>query len=90
MESIEEITSVLKRRPLIWDNMHANDYDQKRLYLGPYTGRPSNLIPRVKGVLTNPNCEYGPNFVAIHTLAQWSRCSSDAPSTGKFIILFQI
>ena len=28
--------------------------------------------------MTNPNCEYGANFVAIHTLAQWSKCSSDS------------
>lgn len=27
--------------------------------------------------MTNPNCEYGANFVAIHTLAQWSRCTLD-------------
>ena len=28
--------------------------------------------------MTNPNCEYGANFVAIHTVAQWSKCSSDS------------
>ena len=27
--------------------------------------------------MTNPNCEYGANFIAIHTLAQWSKCSVD-------------
>ena len=32
--SLEEITAVLKRPPVIWDNEHANDYDQKRVYLG--------------------------------------------------------
>ena len=32
--SLEEITSVLRRPPVIWDNEHANDYDQKRVYLG--------------------------------------------------------
>ena len=32
--SLEPITQVLKRRPVIWDNEHANDYDQRRLYLG--------------------------------------------------------
>ena len=32
--SLEEITTVLKRPPVIWDNEHANDYDQKRVYLG--------------------------------------------------------
>ena len=32
--SLEEITTVLNRPPVIWDNEHANDYDQKRMYLG--------------------------------------------------------
>ncbi|KAF7993713.1 hypothetical protein HCN44_010308 [Aphidius gifuensis] len=77
IESIEEITEVLKRPPVIWDNLHANDYDQKRVFLGPYSGRSPDLIPKLRGVLTNPNCEYGANFIAIHTLAQWSRCNVD-------------
>ncbi|XP_015594300.1 protein O-GlcNAcase isoform X2 [Cephus cinctus] len=77
IESIEEITEVLRRPPVIWDNLHANDYDQKRVFLGPYAGRSPDLIPKLRGVLTNPNCEYGANFVAIHTLAQWSRCNVD-------------
>ncbi|XP_074095646.1 O-GlcNAcase isoform X1 [Cotesia typhae] len=76
-ESIEEITEVLRRPPVIWDNLHANDYDQKRVFLGPYSGRSPDLIPKLRGVLTNPNCEYGANFIAIHTLAQWSRCNVD-------------
>ncbi|XP_053548462.1 protein O-GlcNAcase [Bombina bombina] len=71
VESIEEVSKILKRAPLIWDNIHANDYDQKRLFLGPYKGRSTELIPRLQGVLTNPNCEFESNFVAIHTLATW-------------------
>ena len=77
VESIDEVADVLRRKPVIWDNLHANDYDQKRLFLGAYSGRPSSLLRKLKGVLTNPNCEYGANFVAIHTVAQWSKCSSD-------------
>ena len=34
VSSLEDITSVLRRPPVIWDNEHANDYDQKRVYLG--------------------------------------------------------
>ncbi|XP_069467725.1 protein O-GlcNAcase [Ambystoma mexicanum] len=71
VESIEEVSKILKRAPVIWDNIHANDYDQKRLFLGPYKGRSTELIPRLKGVLTNPNCEFEANYVAIHTLATW-------------------
>lgn len=76
LEGVEEVAEVLKRKVVIWDNLHANDYDQKRLFLGPYSGRSPALIPKLRGVLTNPNCEYGANFVAIHTLAQWSKCTS--------------
>lgn len=71
VESIEEVSKILRRAPVIWDNIHANDYDQKRLFLGPYKGRSTELIPRLKGVLTNPNCEFESNFIAIHTLATW-------------------
>ncbi|KAH8312042.1 hypothetical protein KR044_009075 [Drosophila immigrans] len=78
IESIREITEILRRPPVIWDNLHANDYDQKRVFLGPYSGRSPALIPHLRGVMTNPNCEFYGNFVAIHTLAFWSRCSMDS------------
>ncbi|KAH8281080.1 hypothetical protein KR054_010184 [Drosophila jambulina] len=78
IQSIEEITEVLRRPPCIWDNLHANDYDQKRVFLGPYTGRSPELIPHLRGVMTNPNCEFYANFIAIHSLAFWSRCSLDS------------
>lgn len=45
----------------------------RRVYLGPFDGRPTELRDLVAGVLTNPNCEYTTNFVAIHTLASWVR-----------------
>lgn len=77
VQSIQELSEVLKRPPVIWDNLHANDYDQKRLFLGPYCGRSTDLIPHLRGVLTNPNCEYETNFIPIHTLAQWSKCNAD-------------
>lgn len=72
--SIDELTEVIQRAPVIWDNLHANDYDQRQLFLGPYVGRSVELIAKLNGVLTNPNCEYGANYVPIHTLAQWSHC----------------
>ncbi len=77
IQSVEELTSVLRRPPVIWDNIHANDYDQRRLFLGPYSGRSPDLIPHLKGVLTNPNCEFEANFVAMHTLCQWYKSNSD-------------
>ncbi|XP_064857238.1 protein O-GlcNAcase isoform X1 [Oncorhynchus nerka] len=80
VESIVEVSSVLKRAPVIWDNIHANDYDPQRIFMGPYKDRPTDLIPKLRGVLTNPNCEYHPNFVAIHTLATW--CRSEGGRVG--------
>uniref|UniRef100_A0A1Q3F1R3 protein O-GlcNAcase n=1 Tax=Culex tarsalis TaxID=7177 RepID=A0A1Q3F1R3_CULTA len=77
VECIQEITEVLKRPPVIWDNLHANDYDQKRVFLGPYSGRSPELIPLLRGVVTNPNCEFHANSIAIQTLAFWSKCSAD-------------
>ncbi|XP_064629897.1 protein O-GlcNAcase-like isoform X2 [Lineus longissimus] len=78
VDSLEAIATVLKRSPVIWDNIHANDYDQKRLFLGPYEGRSTDIIPHLNGVLTNPNCEYEANFIALHTLAQWSKSGPGA------------
>ncbi|XP_071245798.1 protein O-GlcNAcase isoform X3 [Salvelinus alpinus] len=85
VESIVEVSSVLKRAPVIWDNIHANDYDPQRIFMGPYKDRPTDLIPKLRGVLTNPNCEYYPNFVAIHNLATWCRSGGgqrDVEMTG--------
>ena len=84
IQSLEEVTKALKRPPIIWDNIHANDYDPRRLFLGPYDGRSPEIIPYIKGVLTNPNCEFETNFVACHTLAQW--CKSNVGGLKKDII----
>lgn len=83
IESMQEITETLKRPPVIWDNLHANDYDQKRVFLGPYQGRSPELIPFLRGVVTNPNCEFHANTIAIHTLARWSKCKTDNKISSK-------
>ena len=78
---------------MIWDNLHANDYDQRRLFLGPYSGRSTALIPKLRGVLTNPNCEYGANYIPIHTLAQWAKCGmalAKRPSPTKQAMMLEI
>lgn len=68
---VRELAAVLRRKPLLWDNLFANDYDRRRLYLGPYAGRPAALRAEVAGVLCNPNCEFAANTLACHTLAAW-------------------
>lgn len=84
-EHLETIGRILRRPPLIWDNLHANDYDTKRLFLGPYAGRSSSIKNLVAGILLNPNCEFEANFVPMHTLGQWSRCSGGDASCSADI-----
>jgi len=76
--SIIELSKVLRRKPVLWDNIHANDYDHRRVFLGPYSGRPVELYKLLNGVLTNPNCEFEANFIAIHTLATWCQVASNS------------
>ena len=72
---VQELQTVLRRKPLLWDNLHANDYDGRRFFCGPYSGRPLELRGAVSGLLINPNTEFPLNFVAVHTLAKFVRCS---------------
>ena len=71
MNHIETLTTILRRPPLIWDNLHANDYDGHRFYCGPYSGRPLEFRTRVKGILHNPNNEAPLNFVPWKTLSDF-------------------
>lgn len=68
---VREVQQVLRRRPLIWDNLHANDYDGRRFFCGPYAGRPPALRAEVAGLLSNPNCEFPLNYVPLRTLAMF-------------------
>jgi len=72
-DPMREVAAALRRRPLIWDNLHANDYDLRRLHLGPYSGRPAALKHEVSGILLNPNTEAGADFVPLMTLAAYLR-----------------
>jgi len=71
----QELQTVLRRKPLIWDNLQANDYDGRRFFCGPYSGRPPELRSAVGGLLINPNTEFSLNFIPVHTLAAFVRCS---------------
>ncbi|HUS35375.1 MAG TPA: beta-N-acetylglucosaminidase domain-containing protein, partial [Verrucomicrobiae bacterium] len=68
---IREIAALLRRKPMIWDNLHANDYDGRRFFVGPYSGRPRELLSEVSGILTNPNCEFHLNYLPIFTLGDF-------------------
>ena len=71
---VQELQRLLRRKPLLWDNLHANDYDGRRFYCGPYAGRAPELRDAVSGILVNPNCEFSLNFVPFRTFAEFVRC----------------
>lgn len=71
VDHVRAISAVLRRKPLVWDNLHANDYDGRRFFCGPYSGRPLELRSEVAGLLSNPNTECPLNYVPVRTLAQF-------------------
>uniref|UniRef100_A0A3Q2GMF2 protein O-GlcNAcase n=1 Tax=Cyprinodon variegatus TaxID=28743 RepID=A0A3Q2GMF2_CYPVA len=77
------LESVLQRPPLIWDNLHANDYDTRRLFLGPFKGRDPHIRSHLRGLLLNPNCEFEANYIPLHTLGSWYRAEKDDAQGNK-------
>ena len=75
LESVREVAQVLRRRPLLWDNLHASDYTVHRLHLGPYQGRSLELRGEVSGILSNPNTPLEPNFPGLASLADYAAAS---------------
>ena len=84
VESVRILRETIQRKPVIWDNLHANDYDLTRFFLGPYTGRPLELREEVSGFMINPNCEFEANYVALKTLAGYLRASGSWNSRSAY------
>lgn len=73
---IRALRKTLGRKPILWDNLHANDYDYRRIYVGPYAGRPPALRQELAGILINPNCEFEANHIPLCTLAAYLKTRS--------------
>uniref|UniRef100_A0A3P9MEX9 protein O-GlcNAcase n=1 Tax=Oryzias latipes TaxID=8090 RepID=A0A3P9MEX9_ORYLA len=84
VDGLAEVKSVLQRPPLIWDNLHANDYDSRRLFLGPFKGREPGLRSHLRGLLLNPNCEFEANYIPLHTLGSWLRAGKEETKDEEF------
>ncbi|KAI1731922.1 beta-N-acetylglucosaminidase domain-containing protein [Ditylenchus destructor] len=63
--------------------LEANDYDPKRVFLGPFVGRPVGLKSEISGLLLNPNSKYEANFIPFFTLADWNQSDRDAPKSEQ-------
>lgn len=77
VDHLEDLRRILRRPPVIWDNLHANDYDGRRFYCGPCAGRDPGLRQSARGLLSNPNTEFALNYVPIRTLARFVHESGD-------------
>jgi protein O-GlcNAcase/histone acetyltransferase len=72
-DHLRQVAEVLRRRPVLWDNFHANDYDIRRVHAGPLGGRARDILPLVDGWFTNPTTEAEANFPAVHTTGAFLR-----------------
>lgn len=82
---IREVQALLRRKPTLWDNLHANDYDGRRFCCGPYAGRPTALLAEVRGILSNPNTEFPLNYVPMRTLAAFVRSRAPWDARDAFL-----
>lgn len=82
---VRAVQALLRRKPLIWDNLHANDYDGRRFFCGPYSGRPPELRSQVIGLLSNPNTEFSLNYVPLRTLAQFVQGAGSWDSRSAYL-----
>ena len=78
VSSLAKLSQRIQRKPIIWDNLHANDYDLRRLYAGPYN-RNAEMRDCVRGIVTNPNNEYPINFIPLRTLGEYVRGDNYEP-----------
>jgi hyaluronoglucosaminidase len=57
---------------VVWDNYPVNDYDPTRLFLGPLTGRATDLSSAVAGFTSNPMQEPAPSTIPLFTSADYT------------------
>jgi protein O-GlcNAcase/histone acetyltransferase len=76
VDHLAGVARLLRRPPVLWDNLFADDYDAGRFFTGPYAGRPAAIRDHVRGVLVNPNNELPFNFVPLHTLGDFMRAGA--------------
>jgi protein O-GlcNAcase/histone acetyltransferase len=89
VDHLRELQKVMRRKPVIWDNLHANDYDGSRFYCGPYSGRATELRENVRGILSNPNNEFPLNYVPLRSLAEFARCHGEWKARDSYLNAMQ-
>jgi hyaluronoglucosaminidase len=52
--SIQQASKFFGRNVCIWDNLYANDYCPRRLFIGSYKNRSVDALETARGILLNP------------------------------------
>ncbi|MEW6160792.1 MAG: beta-N-acetylglucosaminidase domain-containing protein [Verrucomicrobiota bacterium] len=86
---IQSVAELLGRKPVIWDNLFANDYDGRRFYCGPYAGRPVELRAAVGGILCNPNNEFSLNYAPLRSFAAFVFACEDWDPRASYLSALQ-
>ncbi|MGB9720932.1 MAG: beta-N-acetylglucosaminidase domain-containing protein [bacterium] len=68
---VDRITEIIGRKPLIWDNIFANDYIPGIILKFPYHNREPGIIDKVSGILLNPMNQYLQSKPLIHTAGEF-------------------
>ncbi|MCA1803337.1 MAG: beta-N-acetylglucosaminidase domain-containing protein [Rhodothermaceae bacterium] len=63
---------LMNRKPLVWDNYPVNDFDTWRLFLGPLTGRASDLPETTSGLIANPMNQPYASMISLYTVADYT------------------
>ena len=82
VDSIRELAAVIGRKPVLWDNLHANDYAPRRVHLGPYD-RATELRAELAGILSNPNTPFEVNYPSLASLADYAQAEPDWTARGS-------
>ena len=53
-KTLKRVTQLFSGNVCIWDNIYANDYCPRRLFIGSYKNRSEDVLKTTRGVLLNP------------------------------------
>jgi hypothetical protein len=72
-DDIDRAAESFGRRLVLWDNFPVNDFEPSRLFLGPLTGRTTELAgSALVGIVSNPMPQAEASRFALATAAEWA------------------
>jgi len=70
---LKTVTRLTGRKPVIWDNLYANDYCPGKIFLGPFIGRSKSMLQSSGGMLINPTGLYQTDLFYLDVLGGFLR-----------------